>query len=239
MQPEQLRAARAVLNWSLDRLSQASGVHRNTLSNFETRKYAGEPDKLALVKKTLEAAGVIFIDENGEAAGARLRRFRVGDRVRFRPETRACFSYNIALDDLGTVVDVEPHPPQTGPTYRMSVRFGDVTVPGAFRFEYELVQASESLFLPAFIERTGCSMLPSSHFVANPELDGAPQITDDLAALPQAIGSLVIVSSADQPLCTEIAARGFFPKEQTQALILMRRDLHNGALATLGESETV
>src|SRR6202040_911139 len=69
MQPEQMRAARAALNWSLDDLAAASGVHRNTLSNFETRKYDGEPEKLAAVKHTLESAGVIFIEENIEAAG--------------------------------------------------------------------------------------------------------------------------------------------------------------------------
>jgi transcriptional regulator with XRE-family HTH domain len=142
MQPEQMRAARAALNWSLERLAEASGVHRNTISNFETRKYDGEPDKLAAVKRTLESAGVIFIEENGEAAGIRLRRFQVGDRVRFRPQTRVRFSFNIDADEVGTVVGVEPHPPATGPTYRMDVEFDHVRVPGVFRFEYELVMAA-------------------------------------------------------------------------------------------------
>jgi hypothetical protein len=130
------------LNWSLDDLSTASGVHRNTLSNFETRKYDGEPEKLAAVKRTLEAAGVIFIEENGEAAGVRLRRFQVGDLVRFRPQTRVRFNYNIAADEVGTVVEVEPHPPLMGPTYMMSVKFPSCehALPRVFRFEYELVQ---------------------------------------------------------------------------------------------------
>jgi len=75
VQPEQVRAARAILNWSLERLAEASGVHRNTISNCETRKYDGEPEKLATIKHTLEAAGVIFTEENGEATGAELRRF--------------------------------------------------------------------------------------------------------------------------------------------------------------------
>jgi hypothetical protein len=90
---------------------------------FETRKYDGEPEKLAAVRRTLESAGLIFIEENGEAAGVRLRRFQVGDRVRFRPQTNVRFSYNIAADEVGTVVEVEPHPPQTGPTYRIMVKF--------------------------------------------------------------------------------------------------------------------
>jgi transcriptional regulator with XRE-family HTH domain len=144
MQPEQMRAARAALNWSLDDLATASGVHRNTLSNFETRKYEGEPQKLAAIQQTLEAAGVIFIEENGQAAGVRLRRFQVGDLVRFRPETRVRFNYNIPAHEVGTVVEVEQHPPQTGPTYRMMVKFPSYehALPYVFRFEYQLVQAA-------------------------------------------------------------------------------------------------
>jgi len=230
MHPEQLRAARAILNWSLDQLSQASGVHRNTLSNFETRRYAGDPGKLSLVKKTLVEAGVIFIDENGEAAGARLRRFRTGDRVRFRAQTSVRLNFNIAADDVGTVVEVEPHPPETGPTYKMSVQFGNVVVPNVFRFEYELVQASDSPLLKAFVERSGCSMLPNSHFVVSPDLDGAPRIETDLAKLPQELGSQIIVASADVNLCTEVGKRGFFLKEQNRTLFLMRRDFADDVL---------
>src|SRR3984893_9640050 len=84
MRPEQVRMARALLNWSLDQLAEASGVHRNTISNFETSKYAGDPEKLAAVKRALASHGVIFVDENGEGAGVRLRRYRVGDSVRLR-----------------------------------------------------------------------------------------------------------------------------------------------------------
>jgi transcriptional regulator with XRE-family HTH domain len=54
MQPEQMRAARAALNRSLEDLASASGVRRNTLSNFETRKYDGDPAKLAKAKSVLE-----------------------------------------------------------------------------------------------------------------------------------------------------------------------------------------
>lgn len=232
MQPEQMRAARAVLNWSLDQLSQASGVHRNTLSNFETRRYAGEPDKLAVVQRTLEGAGVIFIGENGEAAGARLRRFRVGDLVRFRAQTRVRFGFNIKADAIGTVVDVEPHPPQTGPTYRVWVKFADVLVPGVFRFEYELVRASDTLFLRDYAERSGRAMLPKSCFVVHPELDGPPQIETDLAKLPQALGSQIIIPAADPDLRRKVDARGFFPREQTPALILMWRNFADGVLVS-------
>jgi transcriptional regulator with XRE-family HTH domain len=142
MTPEQLRTARAALNWSLDDLAKAAGVHRNTISNFETIKYAGDPEKLAAIQQALESAGVIFIQGNGEDPGVRLRRFRVGDIVRFRDQTRVRLSFDIAADEVGTVIGVEPHPPPTGPTYRIQVQFSRALVPYTFKFEYELVKAA-------------------------------------------------------------------------------------------------
>jgi transcriptional regulator with XRE-family HTH domain len=63
--------ARAALNWSLQRLSEVAGVHRNTISNFETGRYAGEPATLEAIRIALEAAGVEFT--NGEQPGVRMR----------------------------------------------------------------------------------------------------------------------------------------------------------------------
>jgi transcriptional regulator with XRE-family HTH domain len=154
-----MREARAALNWSLERLAEASGIHRNTISNFETRKYLGEPEKLAAVKRALEYAGVIFIDENGESAGVRLRRFRVGDLVKFRPQTRVRFDYGVEADEVGQVVGVEPHPPQTGLTYKIRVRFNRALLPYVFRFEYELVKATSDTEEPVMLEsRNGTPM---------------------------------------------------------------------------------
>ncbi len=76
MKPAQVRMARAALNWSLADLAKASGVHRNTISNFETEKYAGEAEKVAAIRAALESAGVEFIAENGGGAGVRLRKAR-------------------------------------------------------------------------------------------------------------------------------------------------------------------
>ena len=131
--------ARASLNWSLERLAEVSGVHRNTISNFETGKYAGDSGTLEAIKKALERAGVIFM-ENAESSGVGLRRFRAGDLVRFRRQSRTPYNFGIAPDEVGTVVGVEPHPPQTGPTYRIQVKFERALVPYTFRFEYELVK---------------------------------------------------------------------------------------------------
>ena len=117
MKPEDVRMARAALNWSLEQLAHESGVHRNTISNFKTGKYAGDPATVATIKRTLEAFGVIFPDEKGENSTVTLRRFQVGDVVRFRAQSRVPSDYDIAKDELGTVVWVEPHHPETGPTY--------------------------------------------------------------------------------------------------------------------------
>ncbi|WP_420792969.1 helix-turn-helix domain-containing protein [Oleispirillum naphthae] len=73
MTPEQSRMARAALNWNLETLAFKSGVSRNTISRFE----AGNPANKATItamRLTLEAAGVIFIDQNGEGPGVRLKK---------------------------------------------------------------------------------------------------------------------------------------------------------------------
>jgi transcriptional regulator with XRE-family HTH domain len=232
MSPEQVRTARALLNWSLDDLAEVSKVHRNTISNFETGKYGGDPSKLAVIKTALEYAGVIFVDENGEGPGARLRRFRVGDIVRFRPQTRVRFSFDIAADEVGTVVDVEPHPPRTGPTYRMDVQFARVRVPGVFRFEYELVKAAPVLSIQSFIESGGRPMIPPGNFIANPALDSPAQIESDLSKLPQELGTLILIPTSDIELRRQVDARGFFAKESSQALVLMFRQFPDGVLHT-------
>ncbi|MDB5597636.1 MAG: response regulator [Hyphomicrobiales bacterium] len=65
--------ARAAVNWSLDQLAQAAGVHRNTIHNFETGRYSGNPEKLRAVRQALQNAGVEFIGE-AESSGVRLRK---------------------------------------------------------------------------------------------------------------------------------------------------------------------
>jgi transcriptional regulator with XRE-family HTH domain len=70
VKPAQVRMARAALNWSLSDLAKAAGVHRNTVSNFETGKFAGDPEKLAAMRRALESAGVEFT--NGAQPGVRL-----------------------------------------------------------------------------------------------------------------------------------------------------------------------
>jgi transcriptional regulator with XRE-family HTH domain len=70
----QVRMARAALNWTVRDLAQATGLHRNTITNIEVGRYAGDPETLAILAKVLTRAGVEFIDENGGGAGVRLRK---------------------------------------------------------------------------------------------------------------------------------------------------------------------
>jgi transcriptional regulator with XRE-family HTH domain len=62
MTSAQLRASRGLLNWTVRRLAEEAGVHRNTISNHETGKFNGDPGTVAAIRTVLESAGVIFLD---------------------------------------------------------------------------------------------------------------------------------------------------------------------------------
>ncbi len=61
--PEQLRMARAGLNWTLSDLARRAGVNPNTLSRYETGRdvLAGTLRKVELI---MREAGVIFLEED-------------------------------------------------------------------------------------------------------------------------------------------------------------------------------
>ena len=72
----QLRAARALLRWSALDLAKASKVGVATIRRVEIID-GNIPVTLAnelAIRRTLEAAGVEFIDENGGGPGVRLRK---------------------------------------------------------------------------------------------------------------------------------------------------------------------
>jgi transcriptional regulator with XRE-family HTH domain len=68
--------ARAALNWTVRDLAEATHLHRNTITNIETGKYAGDAATLAAIELVLKRAGIEFIDENGGGEGLRLRKPR-------------------------------------------------------------------------------------------------------------------------------------------------------------------
>ena len=70
----QIRAARALLKWSAEMLSDKSGVGAATIQRYEVSE--GVPNAnvrtLTIIKKTLEEAGIEFIGEPDKNPGVRL-----------------------------------------------------------------------------------------------------------------------------------------------------------------------
>jgi transcriptional regulator with XRE-family HTH domain len=85
---EQCRAGRALLGWSQDDLVNASKVTKSTIANFEAGKRTPYDRTLADVRAALEKAGCIFIDENGEGPGVRLRKAKWNRNDQSHPLTR-------------------------------------------------------------------------------------------------------------------------------------------------------
>jgi transcriptional regulator with XRE-family HTH domain len=74
---EQLRAARAMLRMEQSALAEASGVSTETIKRLERMTGELVGTRVATInalKITLQAAGVIFVDENGEGPGVRMRK---------------------------------------------------------------------------------------------------------------------------------------------------------------------
>ena len=65
-------AARGLLGWSRADLADRSKVSMATLADFESGKRVPYDRTLADILSAFEAAGVVFISENGGGAGVRL-----------------------------------------------------------------------------------------------------------------------------------------------------------------------
>ena len=71
---EQVRMARAALGWSVSKLAMQVGTSRNTISRYENG-HDCYGNTLLRIRRTLEHAGVIFIEEDDHGGpGVRLRR---------------------------------------------------------------------------------------------------------------------------------------------------------------------
>jgi transcriptional regulator with XRE-family HTH domain len=68
--------ARGALNWTVRDLAEATNLHRNTITNIETGRYAGDVATLAVIAGVLKRAGIEFIEENGGGPGVRLRKLQ-------------------------------------------------------------------------------------------------------------------------------------------------------------------
>ncbi|WP_179955999.1 helix-turn-helix domain-containing protein [Pannonibacter tanglangensis] len=69
----QCKMARVALDLSVRDLATLANVSTNTISRLE-RGDELKPRTVDAIRAALETAGVIFIDENGEGPGVRLRK---------------------------------------------------------------------------------------------------------------------------------------------------------------------
>ena len=70
--PVQLRMARAALDLGVRDVARMVGVAPNTVSRYENGADA-RGSTIRKMRRALEQAGIIFIDENGGGEGVRLR----------------------------------------------------------------------------------------------------------------------------------------------------------------------
>ena len=75
---EQVRAARALLRWEQKDLAVASKVSLPSIKRLELvrGRLAGQTRTVEAIRAALEGAGVIFVAENGEGPGVRLKKAR-------------------------------------------------------------------------------------------------------------------------------------------------------------------
>lgn len=71
--PLQSRLGRTALDWTVRDLAERAGVAASTVNRFEKGKAEPNNATLRVIRTTLEAAGVMFIDPNGGGPGVRLR----------------------------------------------------------------------------------------------------------------------------------------------------------------------
>ena len=69
----QCKMARVAVGWGVRELAEAAKVSPDTIARLE-RGEDLKPRTVDAVRAALEAAGVIFVEENGEGAGVRLRK---------------------------------------------------------------------------------------------------------------------------------------------------------------------
>jgi transcriptional regulator with XRE-family HTH domain len=89
MKPSQSRAARALIDWSQPKLADAAGLGLSTVVDFERERRQVSEASVTAIRSALESAGVIFVNENGEGPGVRLKSmYRITIDGQNDPETK-------------------------------------------------------------------------------------------------------------------------------------------------------
>lgn len=100
----QCKMARAALGLGVRDLALLANVAQATVSRFERGEDLKESTVIS-IRTALEAAGVIFVDSNGEGEGVRMRKFKKGDQVRLVSGTKLWGEHQALRDQVGTVVE--------------------------------------------------------------------------------------------------------------------------------------
>lgn len=73
----QIRGARAMLGMKQAELAERAGISKTGLVNIESGCTDSKSSTLIAIQKTLEIAGIVFLEENGDGgAGVRFRSTR-------------------------------------------------------------------------------------------------------------------------------------------------------------------
>ena len=74
MTPAQSRAARGLLSITQTELAKAADLGQSTVIDFERERRVVSESAIAAIRAALEAAGVVFLPENGNGPGVALRK---------------------------------------------------------------------------------------------------------------------------------------------------------------------
>ena len=77
--PAQSKAARALLDHTQGDLATRAALGLSTVVDFERERRTVSTEAVAAIRTALETAGVIFVEENGEGAGVRMKKQRRGN----------------------------------------------------------------------------------------------------------------------------------------------------------------
>jgi transcriptional regulator with XRE-family HTH domain len=122
--PAQIRAARALLNWSQEDLAQKAEIALSSVRELETERRTSEAGTIGNVRNAFEEAGVNFVEgTSNNGPGVRL----VGNRpylirrpstvtkwdgvpleVEFKGKAFTAFVSREAIEDLGSLRGTEP-----------------------------------------------------------------------------------------------------------------------------------